>query len=411
MDKSSKQVGVALIGVTGYGESHIKSILAAQEAGVCRWVAAYDRDPQRLAQQADVLDEHGVRRFDDLGTMLAAVGDEVQLVGVPVGIPYHAELSIRCMEAGFHVICEKPPAPTIQDLDAMIAASARTGRCCAIGFQRSWSKAAQQTHRLICDGVLGEIRSVQVAACWKRADTYYTRNNWAGKLRADGRWVLDGTITNPFAHQIQAALELASTDKDRPTEPVRVRAELYRCRDITGDDTSSVAIEAVNGAMIYAHFTLCTEAPSQGPIHMRVVGENGTIEGADSRSLCVKLNDGRTLPIEPNDVDPRLLIYRDTCRFILTDEPPLRCPVAKTRPFVLAVDGAFESNGCPRAVDAKFLRTEPFRDATARCLEGVDEAIARGFQTGELFSELGLPWARPSKWFELGDYSRFEPSF
>jgi len=411
MDKSSEQVGVALIGVTGYGESHIQSILAAQEAGVCRWVAAYDRDPQRLAQQADVLDEHGVKRFDDLEAMLAAVGDEVQLVGVPVGIPYHAELSIRCMEAGYHVICEKPPTPTIQDLDAMIAASQRTGRCCAIGFQRSWSKAAQHTHRLICDGVLGDIRSVHVAACWKRADTYYTRNNWAGKLRADGRWVLDGTINNPFAHQIQAGLELASTDLDRPAEPRRVRAELYRCRDITGDDTSSVAIEAANGAMVYTHFTLCTEAPGQQPIRLRVVGEKGVIEGADSRSLSVRLNDGRTLPIESDDVDPRLVMYRDTCGFILNGEPPLRCPVAKTRPFVLAVNGAFESNGLPRAVDAEFLRTEAFRDATARCLAGVDDAIAQGFQTGKLFSELGLPWARPSEWFELGDYRKFEPGF
>ena len=402
---------MALIGVTGYGESHIQSILAAQEAGVCRWVAAYDRDPQRLAQQAGLLDEHGVKRFDDLETMLTAVGDEVQLVGVPVGIPYHAELSIRCMEAGYHVICEKPPAPTIQDLDAMIAASARTGRFCAIGFQRSWSKAAHHTHRLICDGVLGEIRSVHIAACWKRPDTYYTRNNWAGKLRADGRWVLDGTINNPFAHQIQAALELASTDPDRPTEPVRVRAELYRCHDITGDDTSSVAIEAANGAMIYTHLTLCTEAPSQGPIQTRVVGEKGSIEGADSRSLTVKLNDGQTLPIEPDDVDPRLLMYRDTCRFILTGQPPPRCPVAKTRPFVLAVDGAFESNSLPRAIDAKFLRTEPFRDSTACCLQGVDEAIAQGFQTGKLFSELGLPWAHPSEWFELGGYRSFDPSF
>jgi len=144
---------------------------------------------------------------------------------------------------------------------------------------------------------------------------------------------------------------------------------------------------------------------------MRVVGEKGTIEGADSGSLTVKLNDGRTLPIEPDDVDPRLLMYRDTCRFILNHEPPLRCPVAKTRPFVLAVNGAFESNGLPRAIDARFLRTEPFRDATARCLQGVDEAIARGFQTGELFSELGLPWAHPSEWFELGEYRSFEPGF
>lgn len=264
---------------------------------------------------------------------------------------------------------------------------------------------------LICGGRLGTIKTIRAAGWWKRADSYYTRNVWAGKLRYGDRWVLDGTINNPFAHQIHAAMCLASSEVE-PTVPTRVRAELYHCREITGEDTSGVTIEAANGAVISTYFTTCTELPDQGPIHFKITGEKGTIDIIDGNLPVVTIDGSDPYELVSQQRHEKSPTYEDTCRYLLTGEPALRCPVEWTRPFMLAVNGAFESSGPPRQVDPLYLSTEPFRDTNAYRLAGIDKYIQQGYETGKLYSDLGAPWATASDWFDIpADYAEFNPSW
>ncbi len=409
MVDGGEAVGVGLIGVGGWGASHVRSILAVGEMGWCRWVGACDRDAARFGQWQAELDRYGVRRFDDVDRMLGELQGQADLIGIAVGIGYHAELSIRCMEAGYHVICEKPPAATIQEVNAMTAAAERCGKRCIIHFQGCWSGSFLRLRKLICRGELGRIRAVRAAGRWLRADTYYGRNAWAGKMRDQGRWVLDGTINNPFSHLVNAALHLASADPDRPAMPKRVRAELYHCRDIGGEDTSCLAIETEAGVMIETFFTVCSEQPLK-PVRLRVIGEKGTADVADDR-ITVKFVGGGQKVIGQDGRDARRSVYEDTCRFLVAGEPPVRCPVANTRGFVLAINGAFESAGGTRAVPQRFVRCEPYEESVVYRLRGVDELIERGFEGGESFSGLGAPWAASTDWFDLAGYQRFEPTF
>ena len=117
---------------------------------------------------------------------------------------------IKAQEAGYDVLLEKPPAPVIQQLDAMIEAERRTGHFCCVGFQNQSKGTTRALKRLICEGKLGRVLSVQVLAEWVRLDSYYERNAWAGKIMHEGKYCLDGPTCNALAHYLFNALYWSS---------------------------------------------------------------------------------------------------------------------------------------------------------------------------------------------------------
>ena len=69
----------------------------------------------------------------------------------------HAELSIKAMEAGKHVLCEKPMATTLADCEAMVECAKRTGKFLMIGHNQRLAKAHVEAKRLIDQGLIGDI--------------------------------------------------------------------------------------------------------------------------------------------------------------------------------------------------------------------------------------------------------------
>jgi predicted dehydrogenase len=81
-----------------------------------------------------------------------------------LGIPhqYHAAVAIDLLEAGVHVLVEKPMALSTAECDAMIDASVRSGACLAVGLLRRFAPTLRYTRDVIESGMLGAIRSVDV---------------------------------------------------------------------------------------------------------------------------------------------------------------------------------------------------------------------------------------------------------
>ncbi len=109
---------------------------------------------------------------------------------------------------------------------------------------------------------------------WSRADSYYARTNWAGRLVHDGRYVLDGTLTNPFAHGLMNALIVAgtTTSAGHPDHGAGGAVPLPGQHD--GDDTASVRVDTAEGRTVLAAVTLC--APEQVPPYVFVRGGRAT---------------------------------------------------------------------------------------------------------------------------------------
>ena len=109
----------ALIGCGKVGRIHASALRELPES---EFVAACDPQRERAEAFAAL---HGTRAYADVGTMLAETGARAVVIGTPH--PLHAAAAITAMEAGVHVLVEKPMATSLDDCDAMLAAARRTG--------------------------------------------------------------------------------------------------------------------------------------------------------------------------------------------------------------------------------------------------------------------------------------------
>ncbi len=139
------------------------------------------------ADMADLPD--GVQPFTDLDEMLQRVPLDAVYIATPNYL--HAAQTVACLEAGLHVLCEKPMATTPADADAMVAAVQRTGKVYATAFDQRFHPAHQAIRQLVAQQTLGTITQVKIDyACWLPAT--WAADNWRiDKQRAGGGAIID----------------------------------------------------------------------------------------------------------------------------------------------------------------------------------------------------------------------------
>lgn len=410
---STQPVGVALVGVGGHAVTHLNALKHLQTQGLVRLHAVVEANPQPCAQQLDDLRGAGVAIEPDLSALLNNSQGKVSVVGVPVGIPGHLPVTIQALQAGYHVVLEKPPVGCISDLEPMLRASEQSQRTCIVHFQWIWMKSLRAVKAAIAAGAIGRLKEVRIKGRWFREDKYYARNRWAGRLRVNGTWVLDGTINNPFAHQVHNALFLAGQGEHAWANPVEVRAELYHARPaIFGDDTTCLAVRTDASVDLRLWFTLCSEQPARYPTIL-AIGEAGRITWpfADGTGR-IEYADGRTETIAADDTPGSVAVYSNVCRYLQGQDERVLCTLADTRPFVQTVSAAYEVAGPPQPIMGRFVTRVGEPDKPGFVIKGIDEAIDKGFETGQLFSEMGLGWAHEAKSMAVGpEYNRFSPKW
>ena len=124
--------GVGICGLGFMGRQYFSHL---REHGHARVVAVCDRDAERRAGKwadpvgnisagdRERVDMAGIDAYDDWE---ALIDDErVDVVAVTLPTPTHADVTVQALEAGKHVLCEKPMALTLADCDRMIAAAER----------------------------------------------------------------------------------------------------------------------------------------------------------------------------------------------------------------------------------------------------------------------------------------------
>ncbi|MBV9292961.1 MAG: Gfo/Idh/MocA family oxidoreductase, partial [Frankiales bacterium] len=127
----ARPVRVGMLGYGAIGAEHAAAITAVdglELAGVC------DTNPQRVAAARSVVPE--VRDYADADALVAA--DDVDLVVVSTPPNTHADWALRVIEAGKHVVVEKPFCITTAEADEMIAAAATSRRALAVYQNRRW---------------------------------------------------------------------------------------------------------------------------------------------------------------------------------------------------------------------------------------------------------------------------------
>jgi len=240
---------LALIGVSGYAKIYLQ--LLDENRDHVELVAAVIINPHEEAAVVADFKSRGVAIYADYEEMLRAQAGKLDLCLIPTGISWHARMTIAALKAGANVLVEKPLAGSLADVRAIRDAERASGRFVAVGFQDVYAPEVTWLKERILSGVIGRLESVCMIGLWARPANYFTRNNWAGRLRADGAAVLDSPLNNAFAHFVNLALFL-SGPRALATSTVTVEdAGLYRAHAIESFDTGVVRARSPEGVRFW----------------------------------------------------------------------------------------------------------------------------------------------------------------
>jgi predicted dehydrogenase len=223
---SERVIGVGVIGTGWIVRAHAHALhtvahLAPLPARI-RLVSVYGR---REASVAPVADELGFERWTTDWRELVEDPDVDVVANAGTNV-LHAPVSLAALEAGKHVLCEKPLATSVEDARAMEAAAAQAGVRAACGFNYRFVPAVRLLHRLLHEGRLGTIRSYRglYLQDWLSANPDWPSHGGGGAvadyshlldmlrhMAGEPRSVLAHTTSflSPTADAFQAVLELS----------------------------------------------------------------------------------------------------------------------------------------------------------------------------------------------------------
>lgn len=146
-----KKLKIGLIGAGNIANAHLEAYRSVPDAEI---FAVCDINPERLKETAD---RFGIeRRYPSVDAMLEAC-PELDAADVCVWNCNHAECTIKALNAGLHVLCEKPMAYNAEEAEKMLAAAKKNDRLLMIGFVLRFSDDARIASDLIRSGALGDI--------------------------------------------------------------------------------------------------------------------------------------------------------------------------------------------------------------------------------------------------------------
>lgn len=335
---------------------------------------------------------------DDLDELLAS-GIDAVMVLTPDDT--HASLSIRALEAGVAVFCEKPLAIDLADADAMLETARRTGSRLYIGHNMRHMPVITLMRRLIQDGRIGDVRAVWVRHFVGHGGDYYFKDWHADRRRTTGLLLQKGAhdidiihwLASAYTEQVAAMGELSVygdiTDRrERVGErmPDWFSVDNWPPTSLTGlnpvidvEDISMVNMRLTGG--ILASYQQCHFAPDYWR-NYTVIGTEGRIENfGDTAGSEVRLwnrrhrgaADADETFIVPEAVDAGhdgadALLVAEFLRFVRDGGPTETSPVAARE-----------------AVAAGILATESLRgDGSAIAVPPLDADLIAYFERGQV---------------------------
>jgi predicted dehydrogenase len=220
---ANEKLGVAVAGVHGQGNGHLKAYLSRKDVEVLYIVDPDEKIGQQHAEAAALRQARKPRYVPDLRTTL----DDKSLDLVSIATPnhWHALAAIWAMQAGKDVYVEKPATHLLDEGRPMIAAARKHHRICQVGTQSRSGAGVRQAIEYIHSGKLGEVKLAR-AHCYKRRKSIGPKGNypippnirydlWSGpapilpltreKLHYDWHWQWpygNGDLGNQGVHQM-----------------------------------------------------------------------------------------------------------------------------------------------------------------------------------------------------------------
>jgi predicted dehydrogenase len=325
---------VALVGMGRIGRVHLQALSAAHEAEV---VGVYDLDLQLARERADAANVKRV--FTSWHEVLN--DPDVQCVGVLLPHDLHEQYSIEALEAGKHVVCEKPLAPTLAECDRMLAAARTSGRTLFPVHNRVYSLAVEKMGEIVQQDGIGQVFLAQTTGF----EAPPTVQAWLAGPRGGG-----GVLMSQAVHPMYVLRWLLG-------DVARVSC-LFGDRkavEMSAEDHAVVLLKFANG--IAAEMT-CTFGIAHGPLDHSITlhGRDGYLQLSAQRLRAIAprlLGDTelREIPLTRTDAIAAFRsMWEDYARGIVGGVPTRQTGEDGKR-AVEIVQAAYRSNATGRTID------------------------------------------------------------
>ncbi len=253
---ADEKFGFAIVGCGLVSTFHGQAIGAADEAEL---MAATDMLPERAEEFCGKFGGEAVASIDEI-----IAKDDVDVVNVLTPNAHHEQYVVAALDAGKHVIVEKPPEMTLEKTDNMIAASERANRKLAVCLQVRFRKAIEAIKSAIDSGRFGRLLHGDTYMKWFRDTDYYMSDDWR-QQRDQGAGV---TIQHAF-HYIDLLHHLMG-----PVKGVRANMSNLVHPEVNLEDTLLALMQYENGAQGVVQASTALYPGTD--IRIEINGENGT---------------------------------------------------------------------------------------------------------------------------------------
>jgi predicted dehydrogenase len=251
---------LGLIGIGNIGRHHAEYLLAGK-VGRCELQAVCAPNPVKL----EPWKERGLAVWTDAGAMMRSGTIDAVLIATPHY--QHTSLGIAALEAGLHVMVEKPISAHKADAERLLKCAAQHPKQILAGmFQLRVEPRYTRIRELLESGRLGKLQRVSwLITDWFRTDAYYSSGGWRATWRGEG----GGVLLNQCLHN----LDVLSWILGMPSS-VRGFAQLGRWHNIEVEDQVTAYLEWSHGAT-GVFITSTGEAP--GTNRLELAGSKGRL--------------------------------------------------------------------------------------------------------------------------------------
>lgn len=233
----SRIINVAIVGA-GIGAEHLDAYRQLPDRFHVKTVCDLDG-----ARAASIVGDDDIAVETDFSTVLADPAIDIVDICLPPHL--HFANALLALKSGKHVICEKPLATSLKDVDALVEEAARVGRRLFPVFQYRYGPAMDQLKTLVDAGLTGKPFAASLETHWNRGVDYYAvpwRGTWAGEQ--------GGAVLGHAIHNHDLLMHIMG--------PVaRLSAMITtRVNDIETEDCAAITFQMENGAVATSSITL-----------------------------------------------------------------------------------------------------------------------------------------------------------
>lgn len=273
-------VRFGIVGCGAIGPTHAGALKQIENAQL---VAVADVIPDRARAVADKYGVGKVYASDE--QLIQDESIDAVIFGTPSGM--HADQATRAMEAGKHVVVEKPMDVSLAGCDRMIEAEKRTGKKLAIISQHRWDHASRFVKDAIEAGQLGKLVYVDMSVKWWRTQDYYDSGDWRGTWQWDG----GGALMNQGVHTVDLMQWLAG-----PVESIFARCLTGGHERIEVEDIASASLKFKSGAI--GNLVASTACYNGQPARLDIYGTEGSTIIEGDRLKLFHLKNGTSITAE-----------------------------------------------------------------------------------------------------------------